>query len=129
MEEPTLRPVTDLAMARRGLLALAAGLGMAAPGHAETYPSRPIRLIVPFTPGGGTDNLGRLVARALTDRLGQPVVIENRGGAGGNIGQAVAATAPADGYTTLFTGNGIVISDLLFRNPGFDWKKDFVHVA
>ena len=52
------------------------------------------------------------------------MVIENRGGAGGNIGQAVAAQAPADGYTTLFTGNGIAISDLLFRNPGFDWKKD-----
>jgi tripartite-type tricarboxylate transporter receptor subunit TctC len=124
-----LRSVTDLPLARRGLLALAAGLGIVAPGHAETYPSRPIRLIVPFTPGGGTDNLGRLVARVLTDRLGQPVVIENRGGAGGNIGQALAAQAPADGYTTLFTGNGIVISDLLFRNPGFDWKKDFVHIA
>jgi tripartite-type tricarboxylate transporter receptor subunit TctC len=129
MEETIVRSVTGLAMSRRGLLGLAAGLGLAAPGHAETYPSRPVRLIVPFTPGGGTDNLGRLVARALTDRLGQPVVVENRGGAGGNIGQAAAATAPADGYTTLVTGNGIAISDLLFRNPGFDWKKDFVHIA
>jgi tripartite-type tricarboxylate transporter receptor subunit TctC len=116
-------------MARRGLLALAAGLTIAAPGHAETYPSRPIRLVVPFTPGGGTDNLGRLVGRAMSERLGQPMVIENRGGAGGNIGQAVAAQAVPDGYTTLFTGNGIAISDLLFRNPGFDWKRDFVHIA
>ena len=124
-----MRRVIEFPWVRREFLALAAGLGIAVPGHAQAYPSRPIRLVVPFTPGGGTDNLGRLVARALTDRLGQAVVIENRGGAGGNIGQAMAAQASADGYTALFTGNGIVISDLLFRNPGFDWKKDFVHIA
>ena len=124
-----MRPVTYTPLGRRGLLALATGLAIAAPARAETYPTRPIRLIVPYTPGGGTDNLGRLVARTLGERLGQPVVIENRGGAGGNIGQAAAAQAAADGYTTLITGNGIAISDLLFRNPGYDWKKDFVHIA
>ncbi|PZW48115.1 tripartite-type tricarboxylate transporter receptor subunit TctC [Humitalea rosea] len=113
---------------RRSLLALPVLL--AAPAAlAQTWPTRPLRLVVPYTPGGGTDNLGRLVARQLSERLKQSVVIENRGGAGGNIGATVVAQAPADGYTLLFTGNGIAISDLLFRNPGFDWKRDFVHVA
>ena len=111
--------------------ALALGPLLAAPGvaRAQAYPNRPMRMIVPYPPGGGTDNLGRLVARALADRLGQPMVVENRGGAGGNIGAAVVATSPPDGYTILFTGNGIAISDLLFRNPGFDWKRDFIHVC
>ncbi|MBL6456112.1 tripartite tricarboxylate transporter substrate binding protein [Belnapia sp. T6] len=124
-----MHPVQTPSLARRSMLSLAAALAWAGAARAETYPSRPIRLVVPFTPGGGTDNLGRLVARALSERLGQTVVIENRGGAGGNIGQAAVAQAAPDGYTTLFTGNGIAISDLLFRNPGFDWKRDFVHIA
>ena len=116
-------------LARRALLPLAAGLALTRPARAETWPSRPVRLIVPFPPGGGTDNLGRLVARALSERLQQTVVVENRGGAGGNIGAVVVAQSPPDGYTLLFTGNGIAISDVLFRNPGFDWKRDFTHIA
>lgn len=112
-------------------VALALGLLPALPGlaRAQAFPARPMRMVVPYPPGGGTDNLGRLVARALGDRLGQQMVVENRGGAGGNIGAAVVATSPPDGYTLLFTGNGIAISDLLFRNPGFDWKRDFTHVC
>ena len=120
--------MTHAKIARRSLLAapaLLAGL----PARAETWPTRPIRMIVPYTPGGGTDNLGRLVARQLTDKLKQSVIIENRGGAGGNIGAALVAQSPPDGYTVLFTGNGIAISDLLFKNPGFVWNRDFVHVA
>jgi tripartite-type tricarboxylate transporter receptor subunit TctC len=113
---------------RRVALALA-GVVATAPASAQDFPSRPIRLVVPYPPGGGTDNLGRIVARMLTERLGQTVVVENRGGAGGNIGAAMVATAPPDGYTLLFTGNGIAISDVLFRNPGFDWKRDFVHIC
>jgi tripartite-type tricarboxylate transporter receptor subunit TctC len=116
------------AIGRRGLLALPALLAASRVRAADAWPTRPVRLIVPYTPGGGTDNLGRLVAQKLTDRLGQSVVIENRGGAGGNIGAALAAQA-TDGHTLLFTGNGIAISDKLFRNPGFDWKRDFVHVS
>jgi tripartite-type tricarboxylate transporter receptor subunit TctC len=115
---------------RRTLLPLAAAL--AAPARlarADTWPSRPVRLVVPYPPGGGTDNLGRLVARALSERLQQTVVVENRGGAGGNIGAALVAQSPPDGYTLLFTGNGIAISDVLFRNPGFDWKRDFTHLV
>jgi len=124
MQRPGFAPLT-----RRGLLGLAAVLAMPAIARAQAYPSRPIRLVVPYPPGGGTDNLGRLVARALSDKLGQTVVIENRGGAGGNIGAQVVAQAAPDGYSLLFTGNGIAISDLLFRNPGFDWRRDLVHIA
>ena len=119
------------ATTRRALLpVLAAPLIL--PRHAgaqQDYPARPVTLVVPFPPGGGTDNLGRLVAQALAPRLGQPVVVENRGGAGGNIGSAFVARAPADGYTVLFNGNAMPIADLLFRNPGFDWTRDFTWLA
>lgn len=113
---------------RRSLLA-APALLLGADAAAQDYPSRPVRLVVPFPPGGGTDNLGRMVARALADRLGATVVVENRGGAGGNIGAAAVAASPPDGYTLLFHGNGMAISDVLFRNPGFDWRRDFLHLA
>ncbi|MEI6159220.1 MAG: tripartite tricarboxylate transporter substrate-binding protein [Roseococcus sp.] len=121
--------IRRLPVSRRAGLGL--GMLLAAPriARAQAYPARPIRLVVPYPPGGGTDNLGRLVARALGEKLGQAMVVENRGGAGGNIGAALVATSAPDGYTLLFTGNGIAISDVLFRNPGFDWKQDFVHVA
>jgi tripartite-type tricarboxylate transporter receptor subunit TctC len=113
---------------RRSLLAAPALLASPA-AQAAGYPDRPLRLIVPFPPGGGTDNLGRLVAKALGDRLGQTVVVENRGGAGGNIGVAMAAQAAPDGYSVLFNGNGMAISRELFKNPGFNWDTDFTWVA
>ena len=125
-----MRPAATLPLARRALLPLAAGLAAAPTAlRAQTYPDKAIRMVVPYTPGGGTDNLGRLVARALGEQLGQSVVIENRGGAGGNIGSQNIAQSPGDGYNLLFTGNGIAISNVLFRNPGFDWRADFVHIA
>jgi tripartite-type tricarboxylate transporter receptor subunit TctC len=115
---------------RRALLPLsAAALALPRIARADAWPTRPVRMVVPFPPGGGTDNLGRMVARALGDRLGQPVVVENRGGAGGNIGSAVVAQSPPDGYTVLFNGDGMAIADILFRNPGYDWRRDFAWVA
>ena len=113
------------AIARRALLAAPLLLPGLARAQSE-YPNRPVTLVVPFPPGGGTDNLGRMVAQALSARLGQPVVVENRGGAGGNIGSAAVARAAPDGYTLLFNGNGMAIADLLFRNPGYHWQRDFV---
>jgi tripartite-type tricarboxylate transporter receptor subunit TctC len=116
-------------LSRRALLPLAASLALPQLARAESWPTRPVRLVVPFPPGGGTDTLGRMVARAMGEALGQPVVVENRGGAGGNIGSAVIAQAPPDGYHLLFNGNGMAVADLLFRNPGYDFRRDFTWVA
>jgi tripartite-type tricarboxylate transporter receptor subunit TctC len=130
-----MRP-TPASATRRALLGLAATVapalaprGAAAQGGGPAWPTRPVRLVVPYPPGGGTDILGRLVAQPLSERLGQPVVVENRGGAGGNIGAQLVAAAPADGYTLLFTGNNLAINEVLYRNPGYDSRRDFASVA
>lgn len=114
-------------IARRPLLALPALL--AAPAHAQAWPSRPLRLVVPFGPGGPTDIVARILANGISPALGQPVVIENRGGAGGNIGVSLAARAAADGYTLLVTSTGFVVNASLFRNPGYDPIRDFAPVT
>jgi tripartite-type tricarboxylate transporter receptor subunit TctC len=114
---------------RRGLLALGAASVLARGAMAQTYPARPIRMVVPYAPGGGTDILGRIFAQRLTESLSQPVVVENRGGAGGNIGAQAVANAAADGYTILFTGNNLAINEILYSNPGYDSTRDFVSVA
>src|SRR5437870_5914887 len=77
---------------------------------AQTYPARPVKLIVPFPPGGNTDIVGRLIAQKLTDALRQQVYVENRGGAGGTIGAEAAAKSPADGYTLFFATTGTLAS-------------------
>ena len=121
---------------RRALLQLAATalapIMLALPRLAlaqADWPARPVTLVVPFPPGGGTDTLGRMVAQALGARLGQPVVIENRGGAGGNVGSALVARAAPDGYTLLFSGNSAAISDLLFQNQAYNRLRDIAWVA
>ncbi|MFC3124195.1 Bug family tripartite tricarboxylate transporter substrate binding protein [Pseudoroseomonas globiformis] len=92
---------------RRQALGLAvAGLPLSAQAATETWPSRPIRMIIPFPPGGTTDLMGRLLAERLSARLGQPVVVENRGGAGGNIGADAVAKSPPDGYTLVMCSIG-----------------------
>ncbi len=101
----------------------------AAQAPAQTYPARPIRLVVPFPPGAGTDTVARFVAQKLGDSLGQPVVIENRTGAGGAIGAAEAAKADPDGYTLLFVASPFTTVAAATRNPGYDPVKDFVPVA
>ena len=87
-------------------LAAACLLTGASVAHADTYPDRPIKLVIPYAVGGSTDQTGRLVAKSLAERLGQPVVVENRAGAGGTVGQDFVAKAPADGYTLLFSAAG-----------------------
>jgi tripartite-type tricarboxylate transporter receptor subunit TctC len=105
--------------------ALAAGAALAQDG----YPARPVRIIVVFAPGGGLDIVGRLVAEPLSSKLGQPVVVENRPGAGGNIATAYAARSTADGYTLLLTTNSYNINAFLYRKPGYDARKDFTPVV
>ena len=88
-----------LPLSRRALVSLAAGLGLAGRAHAADYPTRPLRIIVPYTPGGTTDIAARLIAEPLAKLLAQPVIVENRPGANSIVGAAAAATSPADGYT------------------------------
>ena len=88
-----------LSLSRRALVSLAAGLGLAGRAHAADYPTRPLRIIVPYTPGGTTDIAARLIAEPLAKLLAQPVIVENRPGANSIVGAAAAATSPADGYT------------------------------
>jgi len=102
---------------------------LAAPAGAQTYPARPVRLIVGFPPGGAADILGRHAAQALTEGLGQQVVVDNRGGAGGLIATETAARAGPDGYTLLFTSIPHVINPHLYRKVSYDALKDFVPVV
>ena len=109
-------------------LGLMASLGLA---HAQdAWPTRPIKLLVGFAPGGSSDMVARLIATPLGERLGQPVVVENRAGAGGNVGMEVVANAPADGYTLLMSYVGThAINGALYKKLPFDPEKDFAPVA
>jgi tripartite-type tricarboxylate transporter receptor subunit TctC len=95
----------------------------------EIYPSRPIRIIVPFAPGGSTDSLARIVAESLTSQLGQPVIVENRAGAGGNIGMSFVAKAPPDGYTFALVSSSLVINPALYKSVPFNAESDFEAVS
>jgi tripartite-type tricarboxylate transporter receptor subunit TctC len=95
------------------------------PAAADGYPNRPITLIVPYPPGGGVDTMGRLVGQKLSDALGQQVVIENRGGAGGMLGTRVAVKAAPDGYTLVMTLTGLSLGP----NPGYDFRKDLAPIG
>ena len=107
------------------MLALAA-----APGWAQQYPVKPVRIIVPFAPGGSADTLGRLVAGKLTESLGQNFVAENRPGAGGLVGSEIVSNSPPDGYTLVVSGVAShAIAPSLAAKPPFDPLKDFTHVA
>jgi tripartite-type tricarboxylate transporter receptor subunit TctC len=118
-------------MNHRGAAAalLIAGLGCSVPGHAQDYPNRPIRLIVPFEPGGTSDLLGRLIGARLREALGQGVVIDNRGGAGGTIGATLAARALADGHTIFVTHVGLAINETLYAKLPYDALKDLAPVS
>ncbi|MBC7778724.1 MAG: tripartite tricarboxylate transporter substrate binding protein [Proteobacteria bacterium] len=100
-----------------------------APGWGADYPSRPLRYIVPFAPGGPTDVAARVIGQKMSEGWSQPVVVDNRPGAGGNIGMALAAKAPPDGYTVLFTSTSVVVNPTLFEKPGFDIFKDLIPVT
>jgi tripartite-type tricarboxylate transporter receptor subunit TctC len=112
------------------LCLLAAMLGGAMGAAAQDFPSRTVKIIVPQTPGGASDTLARIVGQKLAEKWGQPVVIENRAGAGGNVGTEVVASSPADGYTLLMSYVGTqAINGSLYKNLPFDPDKDFATVA
>lgn len=112
-------------LATFGLLALVA----AGPAAAQSYPTGPIRVIVPFPPGGGVDSMGRILTRKLAESLGRPLPVDNRSGANGNIGTELAAKAPHDGYTLLFTGAGLVTNPSLYSSVPYDPVKDFEPIS
>ncbi|CAM3655883.1 tripartite tricarboxylate transporter substrate binding protein [Bordetella sputigena] len=112
----------------RGLCA-AFALAFVACAGAAGYPDKPIRLIVPYAAGGSTDSTARLIAKGLTERLGQPVVVENRAGAGGMIGQDLVAKAPADGYTLLFSAAGpLAVTPHAYAKMPYDPVRAFTPI-
>jgi len=113
----------------RAALALLLALSFNLVQGQEAWPSRPIRFILPFPPGGGTDILGRLIAERLSASLGQPVVTENRGGAGGNVGAEAAARSAPDGYTIVLVAPSLAISPTLYSKINYDPVKDFAPVS
>ena len=114
----------------RRIATLIATLGIAAgTAVAQDYPAKPLRLILPFPPGGATDLLGRIISERLGASLGQPVVTENRGGAGGNVGAEVAARSAPDGYTIVLVAPSLAISPSLYAKLGYDPVKDFAPIS
>jgi tripartite-type tricarboxylate transporter receptor subunit TctC len=118
---------------RRRFLQLA-GLAAALPAasrraQAQTYPNRPVRLIVGFVPGGATDIVARIMAQWLTERLGQPFVVENKPGAGSNIAAQAAINSPADGYTLLMVTTASAINATFYNNLPFNFVRDVAPVA
>jgi tripartite-type tricarboxylate transporter receptor subunit TctC len=114
---------------RYALLALMLAAAWPEGAAAQTYPSRPIRLIVPFPPGGAADILARLIGNKVAEQIGQPLVVENRPGAGGTLGADAAAKSPPDGYTILHNTNGAAIAPALYRTLPFDGVNDFAPVT
>jgi tripartite-type tricarboxylate transporter receptor subunit TctC len=122
---------------RRGIgRSLASGIALffaalsAAPGHAQSYPTKPIRLIVSFAPGGPTDIVARIVAQKVSEGIGQQVIVENRGGAGGTVGAEAAAKSPGDGYTLLLgTISTLGIAPAVYPNLAYDPRKSFAPIS
>ena len=126
----TTQPTTRRGLLQQGALA-ALALMMTTPGLAlaqDPYPSRPIKWVVPYLAGTGPDTTTRILAEAVGPILGQPVVIENKAGAGGNIGARIAAKSPADGYTWVYSAAPMAANMHMYKNPGYDALKDFRHV-
>jgi tripartite-type tricarboxylate transporter receptor subunit TctC len=113
------------------VVSVIAGVSVMAPNcaHSQTYPSKSIRMIVPFAAGGGTDIVARAVAQKISERFGQAVVVDNRTGASGNIGMELVAKAPPDGYTLLMTSSALAINPSLYKGLAYDASSDFAPVT
>jgi tripartite-type tricarboxylate transporter receptor subunit TctC len=114
---------------RKTILAVLAATSFAIPAAAQEWPARPVKMVVGFGAGGGTDIIARIVAQALTEALGQPVVVENRPGAGGTIAAEAVAKSPKDGYTIFMMNNGHAVSASLYKSLPYDSQKDFAPVS
>jgi tripartite-type tricarboxylate transporter receptor subunit TctC len=110
-------------------IAIGATTALSVAASAQTYPTKPITMIVGFAPNGPNDILGRLIAKPLSERLGQPIVVENKAGASSNIGTEAVVRAQPDGYTILFVGPANAINSTLFKNLPFDFRKDIVPIG
>ena len=111
------------------MLALFVASAFALAVHAQPYPSKPVKLVVPFTPGSATDIIARALAERLQPALGQPIVVENRPGAGGTIGALVVAQSPADGYTLLVQSSAHTVNPHIYSSLGYDTLRDFASVT
>ena len=121
------RRIASLSLA---VLSIPLVLNASCPGHAESYPDRPIKIVVPFPAGGPTDVAARLIAQSLPSRLGQNVIVENVSGAGGRIGAKAVAVANPDGYIVLLGGTNVnTIIGVLYKNLGFDPINSFAPIA
>ncbi len=114
---------------RRHFVATSAASLIAGPAFAQAWPNRPVIAIVPFPPSGNVDITARLVGPSFASTLGQQLVVENRPGAGGNLGNEAAARAAPDGYTVLFTQGGIAVNQFLYKNIKYDAVRDFTPVS
>jgi len=112
-------------LSRRGFVTACAVLASGSPGFAQSYPVRPVRVVVPFAPGGPTDIFARLIVQKLSEQLGKQFYIENVGGASGSIGTVQVAKAAPDGYTILFNVNSFVINPIFFDKVAYDPFRDF----
>jgi tripartite-type tricarboxylate transporter receptor subunit TctC len=111
-------------------LAIAMGLAISASASPQVFPAKPVRIVVPFAAGGATDIITRILAQKLTELWGQTVIVEDRGGAAGNIGAAEVAKSAPDGYTLLMTSGSIVTANQhIYRNMGFDPAKDLIPIT
>ncbi len=116
-------------MTTRVLLALAGLTALSSVQPQATYPDKPIRLVLPFPPGGPTDLVARVLAQKIGEQMGQPVLVENKPGANGNIAADMVAKAPADGYTVLYNTSSIALSATLYKKLNYDVRTDFAPIA
>lgn len=119
----------DGRLSRRNCLLSAAAAALAGPAFAQSYPDKPVRIVVPYSAGGSLDIAMRIISQQLSVQTGRQFLVENRAGAGGNIGVAAVLEAPADGYTLISAGPNLTTTPYMSKNAGFDPKASFTHIA